>query len=414
MEFKFLYVEDHPDSREQGLLALKSQGFENNIVAPTSIEECAKAIEENTFTGAMIDWSLTKWVGNDNSNAICIRNQSCYNGIHIAEQMVENNENIVIGMFSTYENKLMETIKGSAKLRANNNVRVIAQKRGEMDYEAEDIYDILPEFVDSCYKFFVEVQTLSPDSLELTQLASLFYSKKLLKALNKGEYLWKMEPFIWQVNVGNKLSGNKDPQSPNSHLEIYEMRINKGNLKLAEIRSGDGLFSFSTSEVMSSIDSGEERLNIIRNDKYSLLADLIVADIVCSKYLNNAVNSQKAIHYISQLNALAIFEFQKLLFKRIQSNTPFKSKEEIYSALSQFSQSGFPVVLDIYEARVDSVSEEIAIVKFQSLSPERIVRLEEEVSSAFLQQYSLTENSVFEYTIYKPKIGGGAYHIELV
>jgi hypothetical protein len=145
----------------------------------------------------------------------------------------------------------------------------------------------------------------------------------------------------------------------------------------------------------------------------SVIDHYFITHAICNKYVNKQVGFEEVIKALKSLGPLAMFESQKILFKKLPQTVTaqINSKELVYELLKEFTLSNFPKVLDIYKCRVDSVEDGISYVKLESFSPEKVVRVER-FSTEFLNKHNIDENS-FEYTIYiDSPTGGSAFHIE--
>jgi hypothetical protein len=161
--------------------------------------------------------------------------------------------------------------------------------------------------------------------------------------------------------------------------------------------------------------------NILENsavyESQSVIHKYLVTQDICKKYLSGEFEIEQVIEKLEILGDDAKFESQKILFKEFSQadNIGATRKEEIYELLNGFTSEGFWKILDIYKGRVDSIEDGIVYVKFESFSPEKVVRVEK-FSVEFLRNHHiLSEDAQFEYTIYVTSIGSGSsYHIEPV
>jgi hypothetical protein len=406
----FLYIEDLTVSRNQGLRAFRENEF-SNIIAPSSINECKNIIESMRFKGAIIDFKLSEWVGRNSEKAIKLGNTECYNGIEIAEYLISKDKDIHIGLFSSYEPDLKEKLRGSI---IENKIELVTQKNVPIN----NINKFLPDFLNKFYKLGVVVKPLFKLECDLPIEIQNFYNKKILNTKSSGINYWKAGNFSWIYGVNVPIS-KKNTEIENiastfnlgNSEEKYEIGLNKIDSSISEFNDLSENHQICTKDIYNNVSLGNKDMGSFRKNK--TIYDLFITKYVCSKFISNEFEIRDTLDILAQLSPIAKFESQKILFKEIQefSKNEFKSKEEIYKILDKFRLRGFPKILDIYKGRVDSIKEKIAIVKLESMSPENVVR-KEQFSVELIRDYNLDENAQFEYTIYKPSVGGNAFHIE--
>jgi hypothetical protein len=409
MANSFLYIEDYDNSREEGLRAFRENKI-TNIIAPISNPQCKVEVESGEFKGAIIDFKLSYWVGKNNETAIQLGDKECYNGIEIAEFLFSKHKDIHIGLYSSKEDDLNLKLKGSA---IRNKIEVVSQK----NVSKKNINQFLPDFFKQFHNLEIIVKPLH-NPVNMPPEIQNYYAKKLLNIRNRGIYYWRAGIFNWICGVNMPITRQlEELKESNSNFNFeypehnFQIKLDFDDFNLSEFAFPELNYSLKTKNTDELIKTKEPDFvtEDIRN-----IQDLFVARALCNKEALMRLGFNKIIKLLSPLNQVAKFESQKILFNEVQEIGEFKitNKENIYSVLYEFRKNGFPQVLDVYKGHVESVDNKIAYVKLTSMSPERVVR-SELFNKDIIKLYNLEEDSEFEYTIYKPSIGGGsAYHIE--
>ncbi|MGC2236156.1 MAG: hypothetical protein WA584_08340 [Pyrinomonadaceae bacterium] len=394
-----LYVEDDYDSRNAVLGYLRDKNY-HDIIAPTSIAECVEAIESKRFNRAVIDNNLSHWVDRNTVNSIKIGNRECYNGIQLAKVLEYYNYNIQIGLFSSHTYELQNAIKS---WRGDSSFEILKVERGSPNKHILD-------FIERNYKLEITIKPLHKIKGELPNAIQAFYAKKIINLPKTKDDLWKAGEYAWLVGVNKDISHRfakiekSNKYTLDNPEEEFLITIDKNDSDVESIidKSTDTEINFKNILTKGSIP---------KSDKF--IYSYFITQAICKKYLTNQVGIEKVIKTLKSLGESAMFESQKILFKKLPQTvtTQINHKEEVYELLKEFSSSHFPKILDIYKCRVDFVEDGVAHVKLESFSPEKAVRVER-FSTEFLNNHNIDENS-FEYTIYIPPIGGGsAFHIE--
>ncbi|HEV7642769.1 MAG TPA: hypothetical protein VGO50_02400 [Pyrinomonadaceae bacterium] len=396
-----LYIEDYSERRGQIVRYLRDRNYDN-IVAPDSINECVEVIRDKRFRRAIIDNNLSDWVGNNKQNSIKIDGADYYKGVELAQMLESRNKGIQIGLYSSFKAELRNAVKQLGR----KNFEILEPQKGDPD-------KFFLDFLDKNHKLEVITKPLHKTTDSLPAEIQAYYAKKVINSLKAGQHIWTAGKYSWMVGINMDI-----PYFNASDAEIEQRdKYTTDNPENAFFISVDKN-EFRAESVLDKSSSLEIRANDVFSEDavsktHGFIHKYFVTQTVCKKYLEGQATVNDVIQMVKGLGDQAIFESQKILFKGLSQavDDQIHSKEDVYELLKEFHSYDFPKILDIYKGRVDAVENGVAHVNLQSYCPEGVVR-KETFGAEFLKNRNVDLDSVFEYTIYNPGIGGSAFHIE--
>jgi hypothetical protein len=398
---KFLLIDDNSDWVSEVVESLSNKKY-YNVIAPQSLSDCIKELTKFSFKAVMIDYNLKRWVGGDNS-PIPLGENKVHNGIEIAQYLFSVSKNVHIGVYSSYEEDLINELK---RLNLYNKVDVLTRK----NHSHRDSLKFLSDFIDKFYNIDIFVKPLHKEEQKIPIQIQSFFNKKILKYPDIGEWLLQTGQYIWQIAVNKSLSEQySEIERYNNKLYTYNNPINQYKTKYDK---NDGLiqeFKFEeTSLKITNIKPNSLSKSYLGS--YNIL-EFFYTKCFCEQYLRSNINDKDLIKILSKVSDKSKLESQCILFKEF--SLKHDTRENVQSAFDSFKNESFQSILDIYKGRVDNIdrTNNTASVRFESLSPKKIVR-SETLSIDFLEAHSLELESQFEYTLYKDTAGGTATNIE--
>lgn len=403
---EFLYIEDYDEQREAVVNDLCRKGYEN-ILAPSSISECVSVLKNGGFSHAILDYKLSKWVGKNDNIPIKPNGKKYYNGVEIAQFLKDHYQQIQIVLFSTHPGSLDRAYQN---LPDKKDISILKR-------EETNLADDIIKYIEDSHQFELVVKPIHKITTELPNAIKAFYAKKILNSFKPGEYIWKAGKYAWLAGINKEISfpADKIEQSgeytSDNPEETFLLNIDKDGIDIESVVDKSANLEINFNDVLK--DN-----SVYKSD--SLIHKYFITYAICKKYLNGEIDAAEVNRLIVMLGdktivEYAMFESQKILFKELSQNDSIQAawKEEIYDLLSEFRLNGFQQILDIYKCRVDSIEDDIAYVKFESFSPENVVRVEKFSAEFLSEHHILNEDAQFEYTIYITSLGGGSsYHIE--
>jgi len=346
-----------------------------------------------------------------------------------------------IGVFSSNESGLKEafdrykhisnelefvTQEGANPKNINNYIKAF------FETEREEDDNIKHSVNDEETKIKIAIKPLHIIDENIEEKVEIFFAKRVLGLLNEesGEYFWSLGKYFWLVNlvkinpeISNELDNNNhldisitteeinemgNDYTDNNQVENYEIILDNDYKIKRFINTTSG--NIIDSEIVNKLISLDESQINHFVDQY------ILSRIICQKYLQKEdFDISKTEIALNSFNKHIKFESIKYLFKtyseKSKIDAKINSKEDVYELLKEFYHKNFHNILDVYIGRVDYTDEEKGNVKFESVSPEKVVR-KEEIDIKILKDNNLAENSFFEFTIHETDIGGVATHIQ--
>jgi len=414
-DYFILYVEDDSANRYEGKEAFMRANMMPKVRIPDSIEECLGVIKSSKLKGAVIDYKLSKWnSGSEHSDSN--EEQAFDDGVQLAEYLFTLFPEIEIGLFSGFEHALEQRLSQS---QIADRVKIIRQNK--IPHPKQDFYSFLPDYVqDSFFSQDVFTLPLYEGIKDTPIIIQSYFSKKVLGAMQTGDFLWKAGTFAWLNSVNRSIYDHILFKQHTTSLNSDDHSVDKFKISI-DVNEGKINKVFSEEdEVLMDTHTIEDKLNDHQEEpvgkhprRNNLIFEYFFVNILSQMFINHTNEREKISDLFKNMELITQFEIQKKIFKDIQiyAKEDFKSRKEILKFLKHFEAKGFEPVLDIYQGRVDVVDEKCGYVKLESMSPEKTTRTEK-FSLERLAAYHLEENSRFELTIHKTSLGGHSSFIE--
>jgi hypothetical protein len=405
---KVLLIDDEALFVKQAVQLFGKLNYDN-VAAPQSLEECLFELSTFSYKAVMIDFNLKNWV-RENKNAINLGGKVAYDGIGIGEYLISVNKNIRIGFYSSSEEELKRKLQKSPIFQ--NGVEVLSRTNRTDDNNLKYCTD----FIDKLYNMDISVKPLHKEEQNIPTQIQSFFNKKILKYPDIGEWLLQTGKYIWQIAVNQPLSEQySEIERYNNELYTYNNSINQYKIKYD--RKNDLIQEFEFGETSLKITNIKPNSLPKLYLGYYNIFEFFYTKCFCELYLDLSINEKDFIKILSKVSDKSKLESQCILFKEF--SLQHDTRENVHSAFdklkkeSVLKKESLHSILDIYKGRVDDIdrTNKTASVRFESLSPKKIVR-RETLSIDFLDAHALELESQFEYTLYEDTAGGTATNIE--
>lgn len=405
-----LFVEDYQHNREAVMASFQKRHLKDDVSAPASGDQFKELVSREPYTCALIDLTLTKWVGDDANNPIQFEGVNCYNGIDLAKCLLRIKPTMKIGLYSSFDVDLVNKLKSSG---IYDQVEIVDTKGAPYN----DVGKPLREFAKRRIETPVTIKPLHLPVRKLPGQVELFRCRRILNARGSGDHLWKAGKYAWLAGVNSGIPSYEKERkklpphwSLDNQEEHFAIKVNAGGIL-------NGLVEEASQTALNFARVNELLLGDIPMHNEFTLSKPIFELFIARIFSNSFMKEEIALHDIPQisrsLSPFARLESQRILYKEMNMSMGLgmRSKEQLCDLLAPFNESGFPKIVDVFKGRVDKVDKGTAHIKLNSYSPEGAVR-REEFGIDFMKENFLEESSEFEYTIYVSPEGSYCYLIE--
>jgi len=405
---KFLVVEDLDFFRDQ----LKDHCVMKEYAhteTPDDLWECQKTVESEKFMGALIDYNLSEWLEGD-QKFIKLGEMECYTGIDVALYLRETFPEIRVGLYSSNKKALIEAYKEHLHLYEDPYVSLVLESNKD-----EDVNQHLHDFMEEFYSLEFKILPIHEAQTKLPREVQLYFSKKLAKTRNFGEYVWSIGPFAWLVAVNSDHTKHVDEIIKRKSKKTFENKMLHYLVKLdtKEFTARRVIDKSISQEVdIEAISCGAQTLvlPLEKEDPRQLAFELFIVHSVCEKFLSGELNINYTIKSLKELGFLAKLESQKILFRNLykKKGLNIQAKEDIHAFLGIFEQIGFPFVIDLFLGEVLTKNETTTTFKMKNLSPGGSTE-SMEMDSELASSKHLKKDSSFFYIVFEYEGGSGSF-----